>query len=1102
MIKSTVQIEYLAKGMKLANQDITSFEKVNKTLANTIQNSVTANTKKLGIALGETGSIIGTKVISQFDKMGKNSGQFSKINTYFKDINGTLLQQEQILKRVNAQTRVPTGRGGQTVFGKKADGFEVVSSGPIRTVSADKIFGPQQKSIFSEIDVGKLAARAALTIPTWLALRAGIMGVIDIIPNAVDRFKELDSAAAEMKVLTDGAANIDNFSATASAALLRLSKELGTSITDLKNIYTAISSTGIDAATSFSAMETVAKGSIATGADAKLLATTMAGLVNTMGDTLEVGKTKSEQFQVLMVLLHKAMKTNAGNMNDFSEALGQAGSSAATSGMKLSELIANVAVLQTAMVKAGMGGTALRTSLDQVVQKRQEIANLFKKDITPEQNKNQFTLIQDVVKAIQGVADTQGLEKANEWMMTIFGVKASKNVNVLRQNLEKFTSTFSQMQELLKKGDYAGISAMQDELLADLDERLKTAERQQMRLGQIFGEGMRQLVANAFGFSDEEGKDAFKQFVDSIEKAQPVFENVGKSINMFGKALMALMTLAFWAAFPVAAVTIANSADLIALRFSMTANIVVASSKKMMLAMTALMTNPAFLAVMAVMGVGAGIKAIVDTNKKVSTANAYVPNKVEELASTGMKFEDIKKKIISEANNDTVTVGMFGTDIRTKELLNKSVREAYERGLLAYAKKATQAPVVTGKIDVVKTTTEETKKLALTEEQLFKREMLALESLKRYGITSIQIKEQELALIEKRYVGEERNKKLIEAQLELDKRRLDKQLAYYSSLQSSIKDSLLGNLQGKGNNLFSDMGANFTSQLQTSMSENLSNVIMSSGVGDVFAGAMGFLDEGAKRITDPVIAAHVEGGQKVHDFIIKAWDKITGKQTASGGGGIGTAGFSGSGTGLPGIWGSSTFTNYSNNNLSVKSQGANISNTAPKGVPKATGATPNFWGKAGAAGTIGVGTAVTAASGIQQMSGGGAKNIVGGLGTVGMSLGAGAVALSAAGMGALGASAATLGVVGPIGLAIGAVLMIASMFMKGAKSTQTSTQTSETKVGSKIDISNKRLELINRNLIALKNTMETYALSTSSYFAEKNGTIDSQFALSARRSYA
>jgi hypothetical protein len=107
-----------------------------------------------------------------------------------------------------------------------------------------------------------------------------------------------------------------------------------------------------------------------------------------------------------------------------------------------------------------------------------------------------------------------------------------------------------------------------------------------------------------------------------------------------------------------------------------------------------------------------------------------------------------------------------------------------------------------------------------------------------------------------------------------------------------------------------------------------------------------------------------------------------------------------------------------------------------------------------------------------------------------------------AGAAVAGSAASMMGVLGAAMPLLGVALMIGAMFMKGPKSTSTQTQTSETKVGSKIDISNKRLELINKNLVALKNTMETYALSNSAYFSEKgNGNIDAEFALSTRRSY-
>jgi hypothetical protein len=241
----------------------------------------------------------------------------------------------------------------------------------------------------------------------------------------------------------------------------------------------------------------------------------------------------------------------------------------------------------------------------------------------------------------------------------------------------------------------------------------------------------------------------------------------------------------------------------------------------------------------------------------------------------------------------------------------------------------------------------------------------------------------------------------------------------------------------------------------------------------------------------------MEGGQKVHDLIVSAFDKVTGKQSAQG---MGTAGFTG-GNNLPGIWGSSFFTNYQRGTTSgprTTSQGISVPSTyTPAGQSTQT---PNFWGKMGAYSSIGAGTALTAASGFQQMKGGGAKNIVGGLGTVGMAIGSGAMAAAAAGATAF-AAGGSLALLGPIGMVLGAVLIIASMFMKGAKSTQSQSQTSETKVGSKIDVSNKRLELINRNLLALRNTMETFALSSSAYLSEKNGTIDGNFALAGKRSY-
>ena len=173
-------------------------------------------------------------------------------------------------------------------------------------------------------------------------------------------------------------------------------------------------------------------------------------------------------------------------------------------------------------------------------------------------------------------------------------------------------------------------------------------------------------------------------------------------------------------------------------------------------------------------------------------------------------------------------------------------------------------------------------------------------------------------------------------------------------------------------------------------------------------------------------------------------------------------------------------------------------------------------GEMGAIGTAAAGGSLMIAGGFNQIAGGGAKNITGGIGSVAGGLGGAIIgttaavgAATAAGVAAgtttAAAAAGTAGALNawnPVGwtlLAAAAVLEIVSLFMKSNNSS-TSVQTTETKVASKIDVSNQKLELINRNLLALNNTLATYALATSSYFSEKNGAIDSQFALGAARS--
>ena len=89
---------------------------------------------------------------------------------------------------------------------------------------------------------------------------------------------------------------------------------------------------------------------------------------------------------------------------------------------------------------------------------------------------------------------------------------------------------------------------------------------------------------------------------------------------------------------------------------------------------------------------------------------------------------------------------------------------------------------------------------------------------------------------------------------------------------------------------------------------------------------------------------------------------------------------------------------------------------------------------------------------------------------------------------------------GPIGWALLAGAAIYSIIQANKKTKQTAMEeaTKDTRIGSKIDVTNNQLQNVNRNLIALKTTMETYILPESSYFSEKRN-LEDEFAISSKR---
>ena len=288
-------------------------------------------------------------------------------------------------------------------------------------------------------------------------------------------------------------------------------------------------------------------------------------------------------------------------------------------------------------------------------------------------------------------------------------------------------------------------------------------------------------------------------------------------------------------------------------------------------------------------------------------------------------------------------------------------------------------------------------------------------------------------------------------------------------------------------------------------------MVMATGLGDLFGSSMASVKGVFGGLSGKIEGAFDVGGKQTYNWIVRGFsDGMNSRATGgAGGGSAGIATFAGgAGGGIaagllsngwfsqPALTGSQQM-QYSGNNGGF----SGITSYGTTGVN--SGGTKGLTMSRGQVAYAGLQGAMTGYSAYQsaRQSGSSQVGAIGG----GIMTGLGAIAGGIAGGLAMSSvvGASLLGM-GPIGWAVLAgALIVGGILMSSAgkkKQVQTSveTKTQVTELASKIDVSNKKLELINRNLVALRNTMETYIMPNSTYFSTARN-LEDEFALSARR---
>ena len=364
--------------------------------------------------------------------------------------------------------------------------------------------------------------------------------------------------------------------------------------------------------------------------------------------------------------------------------------------------------------------------------------------------------------------------------------------------------------------------------------------------------------------------------------------------------------------------------------------------------------------------------------------------------------------------------------------------------------------------------------------------------------------------------------------------------------RDAFKDVFLDAFQTEESD-FQSMAKQFGDAIKSQFQENFANILGDavadlSGTDSVFGNFFNQLEDGTKALTNPIAKAHLDGITRGANVIIKAH-----QDGMSGGGGSSTySGVGGSGAigkALNSLLGPTStmgkalntpifsadinknpITNVDPTKMRLESvmQKQAYGLGASKPYQVGGGTTGSFYDMvdqnvvnssfASATGQTlpaGSASAYKNTSKIRAAGGGGNSmtygQALGGVANVAMT---GYSAYQSAGGGTEGAvSGALMGIGsglamfgGPVGMVIGGAMMLASSFIKKPEDAMRPDDTSrvvDVLTASKVEQSNQQLQIVNRNLVALRQVME-FVLPDSAYFSEKEN-IEDNFSINARR---
>ncbi len=366
--------------------------------------------------------------------------------------------------------------------------------------------------------MAKVGERALITIPVWLALRAAFIGTIKAFDDSVKSIVEMDTALKHLEMQLVGTKNAADTVAQVKIQAQNLAIQTGESPAELINVFNQLYTVGFKVQDAFAGMKTAAQGALAENTNAKDVANVLINTYKELGSTITAVHSPADKLNFIMSTMAVLMNKNNLTVKDFEDSLktfaGQAKQSNLTIDETLSLIAAEANVSQTGTF-AGRGMTGI---FRQITNQRAGVEDLLGKSTSGQSDWQTFL---DVINKIQSIKpnDTQGIEAVSK----IFSLRGGgQAIRALAEDAQHLKDNLQLLYSLTP-----------DERQAVFAERLSLALAQIVHQADITKQIMENLgrtfITAAAGTDDFAG--GLKKLNQMLLDMKPAAEGAGEAVH-------------------------------------------------------------------------------------------------------------------------------------------------------------------------------------------------------------------------------------------------------------------------------------------------------------------------------------------------------------------------------------------------------------------------------------------------------------------------------------------------------------------------------------------------------------------------------------------